>query len=70
MVTVSAVRPPARFGAIKLKGDQVTMFKEKSYLDEGWINGGFFVCEKKCSYTLIFTSIFIFLLVSYTISLY
>ena len=45
MVTVSAVRPPARFGAIKLKGDQVTMFKEKSYLDEGWINGGFFVFE-------------------------
>ena len=45
MVTVSAVRPPARFGAIKLKGDQVTTFKEKSYLDEGWINGGFFVFE-------------------------
>ena len=45
MVTVSAVRPPARFGAIKLKGDQVTVFKEKSYLDQGWINGGFFVFE-------------------------
>jgi len=45
MVTVSAVRPPARFGAIKLNGDQVTAFKEKSYLDQGWINGGFFVFE-------------------------
>ena len=45
LVTVSAVRPPARFGAIKLKGDQVTTFKEKSHLDQGWINGGFFVLE-------------------------
>ena len=45
LVTVSAVRPPARFGAIELKGDQVVSFKEKSYLNEGWINGGFFVIE-------------------------
>ena len=45
LVTVSAVRPPARFGAIKLNGDRVTSFKEKSYLGEGWINGGFFVIE-------------------------
>jgi len=45
LVTVSAVRPPARFGAIKLKGDQVVSFKEKSHLSEGWINGGFFVIE-------------------------
>ena len=45
LVTVSAVRPPARFGAIKLKGDQVSSFKEKSNLGEGWINGGFFVIE-------------------------
>ena len=41
LVTLTAVRPPARFGAIKLKGDYVTYFKEKSKLDEGWINGGF-----------------------------
>ena len=40
-MTLTAVRPPARFGAIKLKGDYVTYFKEKSKLDEGWINGGF-----------------------------
>ena len=45
LVTVSAVRPPARFGAIKLAGDKVTTFKEKSNLDQGWINGGFFVVE-------------------------
>lgn len=45
LITVSAVRPPARFGAIKLDNDRVTKFKEKSKLDEGWINGGFFVIE-------------------------
>ena len=45
LVTLTAVRPPARFGAIKLKGDFVNYFKEKSKLDEGWINGGFFVIE-------------------------
>jgi glucose-1-phosphate cytidylyltransferase len=45
MVTLTAVRHPARFGALKLKGNQVSYFKEKSKLDEGWINGGFFVIE-------------------------
>ena len=45
LVTLTAVRPPARFGAIKLKGKYVSYFKEKSKLDEGWINGGFFVME-------------------------
>ena len=43
--TLTAVRPPARFGAIKIKGNKVVYFKEKSKLDEGWINGGFFVME-------------------------
>ena len=43
--TLTSVRPPARFGAIKIKGNKVTYFKEKSKLDEGWINGGFFVFE-------------------------
>ena len=47
LVTLSAVRPPARFGAIKIKGNKVKLFKEKSKLDEGWINGGFFVVEPK-----------------------
>ena len=45
MVTLTAVRPPARFGAIKLSGNKVMSFKEKSKMDEGWINGGFFVME-------------------------
>jgi len=45
LVTMSVVRPPARFGAVKLKGRHVSYFKEKSKLDEGWINGGFFVME-------------------------
>ena len=47
VVTLTAVRPPARFGAIKIKGNRVTYFKEKSKLNEGWINGGFFVMEPK-----------------------
>ena len=47
LVTLTAVRPPARFGAIKVKGQRVSYFKEKSNLDEGWINGGFFVMEPK-----------------------
>ena len=47
LITLTAVRPPARFGAIKFKGDFVSYFKEKSKLDEGWINGGFFVIEPK-----------------------
>ena len=47
LVTLTAVRPPARFGALKLKGSKVAYFKEKSKLDEGWINGGFFVIEPK-----------------------
>ena len=45
ILTLTAVRPPARFGAIKLKGNNVSYFKEKSKTDEGWINGGFFVME-------------------------
>ncbi len=46
--TLTSVRPPARFGAIKIKNNnEVTYFKEKSKLDSGWINGGFFVFEPK-----------------------
>ena len=47
LITLTAVRPPARFGAIKIQGKKVKTFKEKSKLDEGWINGGFFVVEPK-----------------------
>ena len=45
LVTLTATRPPARFGAIKIKNKKVTVFREKSSLDVGWINGGFFVIE-------------------------
>lgn len=45
LCTLTAVRPPARFGAIKIKQNKVTYFREKSSLDEGWINGGYFICE-------------------------
>ena len=47
VATLTAVRPPARFGAIKVNGSKVVYFKEKSNLDEGWINGGFFVFDHK-----------------------
>lgn len=47
LVTLTAVRPPARFGALKLLRNKVKYFKEKSKVDEGWINGGFFVMNEK-----------------------
>ncbi len=43
IVTISAVRPPARFGSLSLDGSNVLKFKEKTQLGESWINGGFFV---------------------------
>jgi glucose-1-phosphate cytidylyltransferase len=43
--TVTAVRPPARFGAMRFDGDLVIEFKEKPQTGEGWINGGYFVFE-------------------------
>ena len=45
LVTVSAVRPAARFGELEMDGSRGTSFKEKPQLHEGWINGGFFVVE-------------------------
>ena len=45
MITLTAVRPPARFGVIKIQTEYVKYFKEKSQIDSGWINGGFFVIE-------------------------
>ena len=46
LATVTAVRPPARFGSLELDGDgAVTEFSEKPQLGEGWINGAFFVLE-------------------------
>jgi glucose-1-phosphate cytidylyltransferase len=46
LATISAVRPPARFGGLHLNGgEQVVEFTEKPQADGGWINGGFFVLE-------------------------
>lgn len=45
LATVTAVRPPARFGYMKIDSNQVTHFGEKNQSDEGWINGGFFVLD-------------------------
>lgn len=45
LATVTAVRPPARFGGITAAGDAVEVFSEKAQIETGWINGGFFVLE-------------------------
>ncbi|HET6762139.1 MAG TPA: glucose-1-phosphate cytidylyltransferase [Longimicrobiaceae bacterium] len=45
LATLTAVRPPARFGGLEFEGDQVTRFAEKPQIGEGWINGGFMVLE-------------------------
>ena len=45
LATVTAVRPPARFGGLVFDGDLVAEFTEKPQIGEGWINGGFFVVE-------------------------
>ena len=47
LATITAVRPPARFGYMKIKNNAVTHFGEKNQSDEGWINGGFFVLDPK-----------------------
>ena len=47
LATLTAVRPPARFGALKINKENVINFREKSKLDEGWINGGYFIIEPK-----------------------
>ena len=45
LATLTAVRPPARFGSLELDGPRVAQFSEKPQAGEGWINGGFFVLE-------------------------
>jgi len=47
LATVTAVRPSSRFGELSLDGDIVHSFNEKPQTTEGWINGGFFVFEKR-----------------------
>jgi glucose-1-phosphate cytidylyltransferase len=45
LATLTAVRPPARFGRLEFRGDAIVHFDEKPQIGEGWINGGFFVLE-------------------------
>ena len=45
MITVSGVRPAARFGELEMDGARVVSFHEKPQLHDGWINGGYFVIE-------------------------
>ena len=45
LATLTAVRPPARFGSLDIDGTRVRTFVEKPQASEGWINGGFFVFE-------------------------
>jgi len=47
IATLTAVRPPARFGGLILDGDLIAQFTEKPQVGEGWINGGFMVMEPK-----------------------
>jgi glucose-1-phosphate cytidylyltransferase len=47
LATVTAVRPPARFGHLDIKNSTVERFGEKNQVDEGWINGGYFVLSKQ-----------------------
>jgi glucose-1-phosphate cytidylyltransferase len=47
LATVTAVRPPARFGGLTIDRERAIAFEEKPQIGEGWINGGFFVLEPK-----------------------
>ncbi len=47
IATITAVRPPARFGGLVFDGDRIAEFTEKPQVGEGWINGGFMVFEPK-----------------------
>ena len=47
LMTVTGVRPPARFGELQIDGSQVISFNEKPQTHAGWISGGFFICSRK-----------------------
>jgi glucose-1-phosphate cytidylyltransferase len=47
LATVTAVRPSSRFGELSIQGGMVKVFQEKPQIDQGWINGGFFVFEPR-----------------------
>ena len=46
LATLTAVQPSGRYGAIEVQNNKLTSFQEKPIGDGGWVNGGFFVCEK------------------------
>ena len=59
LATVTAVRPPARFGTIEISNSLVTKFAEKDPQDAGWVNGGFFCLNKKvCNFIFDSTTSF------------
>jgi glucose-1-phosphate cytidylyltransferase len=47
LATITAVRPPARFGGLEFEGDRIVRFSEKPQIGEGWINGGYMVLEPR-----------------------
>jgi glucose-1-phosphate cytidylyltransferase len=47
LATLTGVRPTSRFGELSIDGDRVVHFREKEYLQETWISGGYFVFERK-----------------------
>lgn len=47
LVTLTAVRPPARFGSLIIENERVVSFNEKKQSNEGWINGGYFIINQK-----------------------
>jgi glucose-1-phosphate cytidylyltransferase len=59
LITLTAVRPPTRFGFIDLDGSRVNTFREKSQLDTGWINGGFFVINRDITKYILNDSTFL-----------
>jgi glucose-1-phosphate cytidylyltransferase len=56
LATLTAVRPPARFGYLGMENGQVLHFGEKNQSDAGWINGGYFVLESKVAGYINFNS--------------
>jgi glucose-1-phosphate cytidylyltransferase len=47
IATITIVRPPARWGAVKVKNKNINKFEEKNNKNEGWVNGGFMIFEPK-----------------------
>jgi glucose-1-phosphate cytidylyltransferase len=47
LATITIVRPPARWGAVKIKNNNINKFEEKNNKNEGWVNGGFMIFEPK-----------------------